>query len=401
MKRLAVIITHPIQYNAPIFKLLSEQNELKLKVFYTFSQRQQDFFDKDFGVNIQWDIPLLDGYNYEFIANTAKNPSLSNYKGIKCPTLISKIEEWKATHILVFGWNYKAHFTAMKYFKGKIPVLFRGDSTLLDYDIQSIKSLVSSIKTKPTFTPLTSYVKFKLRKTFLTYIYRYIDTALYVGTNNKAYFNAHRLKDDQLIFAPHAIDNQRFFDSEKKQYEANAKKWRKELGIKETDKVILFAGKLEDKKNPSLLVSAFDNVSKNKPGLKLIIAGNGPLKEQLKEAAHNNNNILFLPFQNQTTMPLLYRMGDVFCLPSQGPGETWGLAINEALACGIPVIVSDKVGCAIDLVKKETGVIFRNNDKEMLSDLLLNFPELDCSFNADLWSFRTIVKQLTNTINAK
>ncbi|WP_430934767.1 glycosyltransferase family 4 protein [Saccharicrinis sp. 156] len=404
MKKLAIISTHPIQYNAPWFAMLSKKNGIKLKVFYTWSQKGQDNYDPDFNQKIDWDIPLLEGYPYTFVNNTAKTPGGHRFNGIVCPSLIKEIREWGATHVLVFGWNYKAHFKAMRYFKGKIPVLFRGDSTLLDYEIRSIKSLVSSIKNNchPTaiFSNLKSYGKYKLRKAFLSYIYRHIDTAFYVGQNNKAYFLEHGLKENQLVFVPHAIDNNRFFDSEEKQYEAKARRWRTELGIKEDDVVLLYAGKFESKKNPLFLLDIFKELSSDNKHLKLIFLGSGPLESQLKANAKSNSNIFFLPFQNQSTMPVVYRLSNIFCLPSQGPGETWGLAVNEALACGRPVIASDKVGCAIDLIPNTS--CFKSGDIYSLIHILqTNLDQIHRNkkewFQNIImpWNFNTLAENLT------
>ncbi len=400
MQKLAIITTHPIQYNAPWFALLASEPNVELKVFYTWSQKEKNNFDPDFKQNIAWDIPLLSGYEYTFVKNTSKKPGTHHYKGITCPSLIKEIEDWKPTHILVFGWNYKAHFKAMRHFKGRLPVLFRGDSTLLDYKIRSIPELIHNFNLSSLILNLKTYGKFKLRKAFLSYIYWHIDTALYVGQNNKAYFIEHGLKKEQLVFVPHAIDNERFFDSEEKQYEAKAKYWRTELGIKKDDMVLLYAGKFEPRKNLLFFLKAFNEfclVSNKK--LKLILLGNGLLEnEVLRLAKQNKENIICLPFQNQSMMPIVYRLANFYCLPSQS--ETWGLAINEALACGRPVLVSDKVGCAVDIVNAKTGSIFKSNSNESLRESLLGLKAIHPEWDASQWSFQCITNNITNYLNA-
>ena len=133
MIKLAIITTHPVQYNAPLFRLLTERNNIKIKVFYTWSQTASGVkFDPGFGKTIEWDIPLLDGYEYNFVENISAKPGSHHYKGINNPTLIKEIKEWNADSLLVYGWNFKSHLKALCFFKNKIPVLFRGDSTLLD-----------------------------------------------------------------------------------------------------------------------------------------------------------------------------------------------------------------------------------------------------------------------------
>ncbi|MBN2167260.1 MAG: glycosyltransferase family 4 protein [Marinilabiliaceae bacterium] len=461
MKRLAIITTHPIQYNAPWFAMLAKEPDVELKVFYTWSQRQTDLFDEKFGKAIEWDIPLLEGYDYTFVENVSKKPGTKSFWGIKCPTLINEILTYSPTHLLIFGWNFQAHFKVMRHFKGKIPVWFRGDSTLLDYEVKSIKELMSSIKNqgwkekknfgvnkkkkyKKTLTShfslLTTYIKYKLRITFLSYIYKQIDTALYVGQANKAYFKACGLKKSRLKFVPHAIDNDRFKDSDTQRYKEKAQQWRTKMGIQPKDIVILFAGKFESKKNPLQLLNAFntlnnqninksihfgsdDNqhteVSSNTQILKspnpqiqtskhlnlhlhLIFTGSGPLEEQLKSQSKNLPNIHFLPFQNQSQMPVVYRLANIFCLPSQGPGETWGLAVNEAMACDIPVIVSDKVGCALDLTISPNKVFKCGDDSDLSNKLIemiysiksneTNKKQLYEIINN--WSFKTIINTI-------
>src|SRR5690606_13801950 len=132
MKKLAIVSTHPIQYYAPWFRLLAERNNCTLKVFYTWSQSKGSVKDRTFGKQITWDIPLLEGYDFEFVDNVSKKPGSHHFFGIDCPSLIFKIEAFQPSAILFFGWNFKSNLLAMRHFKNKVPVWFRGDSTLLD-----------------------------------------------------------------------------------------------------------------------------------------------------------------------------------------------------------------------------------------------------------------------------
>lgn len=345
--KLAILSSHPIQYNAPMFAMLARSEKLAVKLFYTWSQSRESLFDKDFGKTIQWDIPLLEGYDHTFVANISANPGPGSYKGIVCPSLIQEIKAWGADALLVYGWNYHAHYHAMKYFKGRIPVFFRGDSTLLD-ESAGVKQLI--------------------RRTLLRFVYRSADYAFYVGENNRQYYLKHGFGKDQLFFAPHAIDNHRFSDPEGAMRK-EAQKWRGELGIGEQDIAVLFAGKFEPKKDPLVLIRAA--LLLNKQGVHYIFTGNGALEEKMKELAGNHPMFHFLPFQNQSRMPAVYNLGDVLALPSQGPGETWGLAVNEAMACGKAILVSDKCGCAIDLViPGKNGYIMAAGNVEQCAELL-------------------------------
>ena len=273
--RLAIVTSHPIQYYAPFFRLLAKEPGIELKVYYTWSQSQQGAkFDRDFGKMIEWDIPLLDGYPFEFVNNTAKNPGVHHFNGIVNPELNVRIRDWKPDFLLIIGWNFRSHFSCMRYFKGRIPVLFKGDSTLLDE--------------KPGAKRL-------LRRIFLKWVYSKVDYALYVGKNNHDYFYKHGLRENQLYFVPHAVDNQRFNGPDNYEYEA--KQWRRELGIGDGDLVVLFAGKLEPKKDPDFMLRLAKNLPD--PRLKMIIVGNGKSEDELKMKGSKDNRIIFLDFQNQ------------------------------------------------------------------------------------------------------
>ncbi|MFC4261280.1 glycosyltransferase family 4 protein [Ferruginibacter yonginensis] len=336
MARLAIITTHPIQYNAPLFQLLSQQQGLVVKVFYTWgAQAATAKYDPGFGSTIAWDIPLLSGYEYEFVENVATNPGSHHFKGIDNPSLIKLVMHWQPTAVLVYGWSFKSHLQLMRYCKGKVPVLFRGDSTLLDETAGiSIKKIV--------------------RRFFLKWVYRYVDKALYVGTHNKAYFLKHGLQPQQLVYAPHAIDNDRFMH-EDAALQATVADYKNRLQLAATDIVLLFSGKLQQKKDPFFMATLAAQLPNRR--LKFLIVGDGALAAALQAHTCNDDRFRFLPFQNQAIMPAIYRLAHLFVLPSKGPGETWGLAINEALACGVPVVASQLCGGAIDLITENNGLL--------------------------------------------
>lgn len=344
MKKLAVITTHPIQYNAPWFKLLAERGNVKVKVFYTWGEGVlKKKFDPGFGKVVEWDIPLLEGYEYEWVKNISNNPGSHHFRGIDNPELIQSIEQWGADAVLIFGWAFKSHLKAMRHFKNKIPVLFRGDSTLLDEPSQiSLKSL--------------------LRLIFLRWVYRHIDVALYVGSANRLYFSKMGVKDSQLVNAPHAVDNKRFNEDRKEEVQ----QFRLSLGVSESDILITYAGKLEPVKNLLFFLRAWMEAN-SANNVFCLIVGNGSEEQRLKDfaAASGNTNVLFMDFQNQQAMPVVYQSSEIFCLPSRS--ETWGLAINEAMAAGCAILASDKCGAAQDLIDPgKNGYIFKSDDEASL-----------------------------------
>lgn len=379
--KLAIITTHPIQYYAPIFKLLHERQKIEIKVFYTWGKSAQNKYDPGFDKNIAWDIPLLDAYPFDWAENKAREQGSHHFNGIITPKLITQVTTYNPNAVLIIGWAYHSHLKLIRHFKNKIPVYFRGDSTLLDEK---------------------NSLKFVLKSIFLKWVYSHIDHAFYNGINNKAYFKKYGFKEEQLSFAPHAVDNERFSATRVEE----AEQLKQKLGIPSTATVILFAGKMEEKKNPDLLLDAFINL--NDPNLHLIFAGNGQQEPFLKSKASEYPNIHFIDFQNQSYMPVVYQACDLFCLPSKGPGESWGLAVNEAMACGKAVLVSDKCGCAVDLVEdKKNGAIFKSENPD---DLITHLKQLtqakdtlaaygnNSSIIIKPWSFLNVAKAIENKL---
>jgi glycosyltransferase involved in cell wall biosynthesis len=346
--KLAIVTTHPIQYNAPLFKLLAERNRVAIKVFYTWAQAREKVFDPGFGRLRAWDIPLLEGYSFTFVENKAKDPGSHHFWGIVNPGLVKEISDWSPDAVLVFGWCFYSHLRCLLYFKNRIPVFFRGDSTLLDEN--------KGIRTG-------------LRRIALKWVYRHINKAFYVGRNNRDYFLKHAVKEEQLVYAPHAIDNDRFKAPGIKE---KASLLRAELGFQPGDLVVLFAGKLEQKKNPFFILQLAERLKD--PQVKFLLVGNGVLENRLKTAAIHDNRIRFLDFQNQQAMPSVYRSADCFVLPSSGPGETWGLAANEAMASGLPVLLSAYAGGSIDLVDNN-GLVFQKDELDKVVAYLLELKD--------------------------
>lgn len=342
--KLAIVSTHPIQYYAPVFRQLAASARVTPKVFYSWSQTASGALaDRHFGRQVSWDVPLLDGYDYEFVENVAREPGLHHFAGIDNPDLERRIRRWEPDALLVYGWNLRSHLRLLRSMKGRVPVYFRGDSTLLD--------------PRP---PLRRVA----RRLWLGWVYRHIDWAIAVGQNSADYFAWCGVPRTRIAIAPHSVDTRRFEHSESADEQAAA--WRAELGIDPGEPVVLSAGKLYAVKAIDLLIDAFQNLS---TPAHLVIVGNGELEQQLKARAASQPRIHFLGFQNQSRMPTVYRLGDVFVLPSRS--ETWGLALNEAMASGRPCIASTRVGGARDLIRPgSNGWVFESGQVQALTGTL-------------------------------
>lgn len=348
LKKLAIVTTHPIQYNAPFFAALSKKAACRVKVFYTWGQTAKgQVYDPGFGSSFKWDLPLLEGYEFEFLNNISKNPGSNHFSGIINPDAISKLENWRPDVILVYGWCFQSHFKIMRYFSGRVPIWFRGDSTLLD-------------------EPVGFSFKKIIRRIFLRYVYHNVDKALYVGIANKKYFLAHGMKSEKLIYLPHTVDNFRFCESDTDQLQQLIQ-LRSQFGIKIDDIVFLYVGKLDENKRPHLLAENLIKLAN--PKIHFIFVGDGKIRKQLESNFGNYNNIHFVGFQNQSKIPLYYKLCDLFFLVSKS--ETWGLAINEAMASGKAVVASGSCGGAFDLIEnKKNGWIFKSDDSSELYEIM-------------------------------
>lgn len=342
---LAIIATHPIQYHAPWFAHLAKHCGHTLKVFYLWDFGVTERVDPNgFQTPIRWDIPLLSGYDHTFVPNVSRDPGTHHFWGLRNPALMSSVADFRPDAVLLLAYNFAstAEFI-FRWNRSVAPLLFRGDSHRL--------------------VP-QSGLQAALNKRLIAALYSRFSACLYVGRANKDYFRIHGVAEDKLFFVPHGVDNERFMRS------ANAAKvdganWRRELGIPAECRVVLFAGKFERKKRPVDLLQAFLRVAHSDEIL--LMVGSGPLERNLRTLAGNSPAVKFAPFQNQSMMPRTYAAADLFVLSSFGPGETWGLAVNEAMCMGLPIIASSHVGCVADLVRPHVnGLIFPAGDVSSL-----------------------------------
>lgn len=375
--RLAIVTTHPIQYYAPWFRWIARHSSIELKVFYLWDREASANRDPGFGRAVAWDLPLLEGYDYEFVPNTSRKPGSDRFWGIRNAELGKRIAEWNPDAALLVGYRYASMMQLIVRSKARrgFPLLIRGDSHRL---VETANSERGSRNLR------ASAMKSDVKRKVIQRIYSRFDAFLYVGRANRDYFRVHGVPDEKLFFSPHAVDNERFFAAElvaKNQ----ARSWRAELGIPEEHLLILFAGKFEDKKRPLELLAAFEQIQRpERQGAgdrgqssgcgyptSLLFVGNGHLEEELRRRAALIPNVFFAPFQNQTEMPRTYAACDLFVLPSFGPEESWGLAVNEAMCMGKAVIVSSHVGCASDLVDNGVnGLVFEAGEVQALTNAL-------------------------------
>lgn len=348
--RLAVVVSHPIQYYVPWFAALARRSDLELRVFYLWTGMAGTAQDPGFGQAIRWDLPLLQGYDHTFVANRSRRPGSDHFGGLHCPDLPKQLRAWRAEAVLLFGYAWRAHLQLLLDPRlASMPVLLRGDS----HDL----------------VPRTGR-RAALARLLRRLLFRRLAGALAVGEANRRHLLACGLPPERIVLAPHAVDNDRFLAAAAGA-RAEAAAWRGRLGIDPTAPVVIFTGKFIAKKRPLDLLEAF--LALGHPSAALVMVGTGPLEPQLRErlARAPGARVHFTGFVNQSAMPAAYALGNVIVLPSEGPGETWGLCINEAMNLGLPAIVSSHVGCGPDLVLSgRTGWVVPAGDPQALAETL-------------------------------
>lgn len=341
MSKLAIVVSHPIQYYSPLFVELAK--EIDLKVFYAFKPNAAQQGKDGFGKAFEWDIDLLAGYPYQFVPNISSQPSSSNYQGCDTPTIGNEIKNFEATHVVTFGWYLKMHRQALQYCKkNKIPIAVRGDSQL---------------------NPLLPFWKRIIKNVYYPYFLKQYDAFLSVGARNREYLTHYGIPEKKIIFSPHAVD-QDF--------------WRIENRQAQTKYVFIWVAKFIHKKRPLDVINAFKWIIENEPSLtervELRMVGSGELLENAKEEAKDCKQIHFLGFKNQQELKKEYASANCLVLTSDY-GETWGLVVNEAFAASLPAIVSGACGCSPDLINNSTGLVYQMGDPKSLSKAMIQMVE--------------------------
>lgn len=346
--RLGILATHPIQYYVPWYRALDRA--VDLRVFYCQRQTPEGQAAAGFGVPFAWDIPLLEGYRHRFLTNQAREPDVSSFFGCDTPEVSQIICQQRFDAFIVQGWATKSFWQAMMAcWRSGTPLLVRGDSQLAS--------------SRHAIWQVAKYLPYRL------FIPRF-DAYLIVGERAREYLLHYGASPRRMFFAPHAVDNE-FFSRQADPLRRERERLRAAWGIPADAVVFLFAGKFIPKKRPADFVRAVAGASRRESRVWGLLAGDGPLRASLESLARDRGwPLSFVGFLNQTEMPQAYAASDALVLPSDGR-ETWGLVVNEAMASGLAVIVSDQVGCAPDLVLSgSTGETFRCGEVEELASIM-------------------------------
>lgn len=373
--RLAIVASHVIQYQAPLFQRLAASGEVDLTVFYCDSAGSEVYHDRDMKTALAWDLPLLSGYDHQTLRNYSRLGSLNGW-GLVNFGLPARLVTGHFDAIVFMGWG------VVSYWLGFAACVSRGIPFFLYGDSNEI--------------PLGRSIRQRLRDGVLRVLFGKAAGFLISGRYNADYYQHYGADKTRFFFVPWAVDNDRF-EIESRLTEAERSDLRATHGISPDAVVIIFSGKLLPRKGPMDLLEAFAEMP-NRDHAVLLFVGDGDERARLEEFCklRSLENVRITGFLNQSILPKLYGMSDVFVLPSYfDPRAT---VVNEAMAAGLACVVSDRIGPSGDIVKDgQNGFIIPAGDIAALASRLSQFvdnPTLvrsmgECSRNIiERWSYR-------------
>ncbi|MEN3368669.1 MAG: hypothetical protein V7609_812 [Verrucomicrobiota bacterium] len=350
--RIGFLVSHPIQYYSPWFRALAKRVDLHVFYAHRPNPKQQG---EGFGHAFEWDTDLFSGYEHSFLVNCSPSPGTHHFSGCDTPEIATIIRESSFDVFVVFGWFLKSFWQAARACRRKgIPVLVRGDSILN--------------------TPRSPFHKAVKKIAYRAGLRRF-DGFLSTGKRNAEYLKHYGVSPERIFFVPHFVDNN-WFATRAAEARPRRQEIRRQWFADETTFILIFVGKLMPTKHPMDFLEAIRILEGEKAGVLAVFVGAGELESELREfAEHHGIPVRFEGFRNQAELPEFYVGADALVLPSVG--ETWGLVVNEAMACGIPAIVSDAVGCAPDLVDEgSTGFTFSSGNAGALARQIARANEL-------------------------
>lgn len=353
--RVAYYASHPIQYQAPLLRRVAAEPGVALKAFFGSDFSVRGYRDKRFGVQVKWDVPLLGGYQHEFLPVVRDDATT----GIMRPLnrgFFSRLKRgvngkpfdvlWVHGYSTVNSWHAMVAAKALG-----IPVMVRAESWQEDQT--------------------RGWGKRAAKRLFFAGLRHMVDGVLPIGSRNAEYWRRF-LPGVPQFSVPYAVDNA-WFQEQSLQAEARRDELRKELELEPETPVILFAAKLQRRKHCDDLIAAYVRLMEGRSAENvpyLVIVGDGEMRGALEEEAKGLKRVRFCGFRNQSEMPRFFDLATVFVLPSRN--EPWGLIVNEAMNAGRAAIVSDEVGCQPDLVRDGLeGLVYPAGDVEALAGALM------------------------------
>ncbi len=336
-------------FQIPLYRRLAREPKIDFTALFCSSGGLRPH-DPGFGSPVTWDVDLLSGYRSLFLARANTNPIEGSFLTLRDFDVLHSINEGDYDVLWLHGYNYLTNQLAAlaQIVRGKA-LLFREEQTLIHHR-PLWKSAIKAIWLRALFAR---------------------GFALYIGSQNRKWFQSFGVPESHLFFMPYAADNDTL-QAESDRIGRTRSALRVAFNLPgESTPVILFVGRLIAKKQPLFLLDAYAKVRRELP-CALMIVGSGELESRLRDkvAREGIPDVHFTGFLNRTQISQVYMAADIFVLPSR-EHETWGMVVNEAMHFSLPVVVTDKVGCADDLVLDgENGYVVSSEDPAELADRL-------------------------------
>jgi glycosyltransferase involved in cell wall biosynthesis len=348
--RIGFLHTHPIQYVAPLYQQLARRWDASITALYLSDFSVRGGADRGFEQDVRWDIDLVGGYDARFVRGAERRGEPQRFLSVVAPRLWRTIRRGGFDALVVHGHTPAAMVLAVAAAKAsRIPVLMRCETHL--------------------GLPRTGLRRL-LRRLLIGAFYRRFDAVLAIGSANADFHRAMGVPGRCIFPVPYAVDNRRFIAGSRLSA-AERRTMRASLGVGDERPIVLFAGKFQARKRPDDLLRAAGLLNEEGVPFQLAMVGSGEMEPRLRAMARDLGlaNICFTGFVNQSALPRYYGACDVFVLPSID--EPWGLAINEAMCAGLPIVASSEIGCTPDLVRDGlNGRVFPAGDIAALADAL-------------------------------
>jgi len=348
--RVLLLCTHPVQYGSPMWRLMAQRPELEILVAYCSLRGAEAHMDPEFGVEVAWDVPLLDGYPWVQLRNFSPRPTIGGFFGLINPGVWRLIRSKKFDAVIVFtGYICATFWIALAAAKIRgIPLLFGTDAHDLNPRNQSVW-------------------KARIKRHLWPRLFRLADVVIVPSSGTVALMRSLKIPPERVMLTPYVVHNEWWIEQAKHVDRAAV---RRSWSIPADAPVVLFCAKLQPWKRPQDLLRAFARA--DVPGSYLVYAGDGPMRAQLEaeaQALNISGRTRFLGFVNQSALPQVYCASGPLVLPSEY--EPFGVVVNEAMLCGQCAIVSDRVGAKFDLIREgETGFVFPAGDVDALTGIL-------------------------------
>lgn len=348
--RLAILQRHPIQYHSPIFREIARSKKIDQSVLFMDRIGLKPVFDRTMNAVLEWDIPLLEGFHYEFLTNWSPFKTMPFLNRVN-PQFLWHLRRSRYDGVMIQGYDTASNLLALWIARLRgLDVIFRGEVILAPGQPTSRRN------------PLKAHI--------INMFLRNSDAILFTCSGNLRFFQHYGCPDSKLYSFPCAVDNA-YFRARRAEQQKSGNNLRKELGIEEKTVTALMVGRFDSNKSQGDLIKAAGRLQAKGLDVATVFVGDGPERARVEGLAKTENvqKAFFVGFKNQSEISAYYDMADVFCICSRTDRSP--KVISEALNFELPIISSDRPGTLGDSIRDgENALVFEYGDVGVLADCL-------------------------------